>query len=117
MSELTQRTSTILISVGGRTRVYRSVREIPPQLREKLIQSTSGLNSATILIADRKGREQILRSLRRRADAPSRLVASLMAGGSARRSRQKFSLSWRHWAEIALIGSLGLAVWLIVNWK
>src|SRR5689334_22843820 len=49
-------TSTVLISVDGADLVYRSVDEVPVPLRTRLLKSTNGANSATILIADRRGR-------------------------------------------------------------
>ena len=57
------KSSTILISAGETDAVYRSVKEVPPPLRRKLLKSTNGLNSATILIADRRGREEITRAI------------------------------------------------------
>src|SRR5579862_7780866 len=57
-------TSTVVISSGGAHMVYRSVDEVPVRLRTKLIKSTNGSNSATILIADRRGRKQISRVMR-----------------------------------------------------
>lgn len=57
------KSSTILISTGETEAVYRSVKEIPVALRRKLLKSTNGLNSATILIADRRGREEIARAI------------------------------------------------------
>ena len=50
MHKMTVKTSTIFIAKGDRTRVYRSVKEIPEGLRKELEQSTNGFNSATILI-------------------------------------------------------------------
>jgi hypothetical protein len=38
--------------------------EIPPPLRNKLLQSTNHPNSRTILIADRRGRKEIARAMR-----------------------------------------------------
>lgn len=57
------KSSTILISAGETDAVYRSVKDVPPPLRRKLLKSTNGLNSATILIADRRGREEIARAI------------------------------------------------------
>jgi hypothetical protein len=57
------KTSTILISAGETDAVYRSVKEVPAPLRRKLLKSTNGLNAATILIADRRGREEIARAI------------------------------------------------------
>jgi hypothetical protein len=52
-------TSTVLISSGGADLVYRTVEEIPTGLRTRLLKSTSGGNSGTIVIADRRGRKEI----------------------------------------------------------
>jgi hypothetical protein len=74
-------TSTVVIAAGGAHKVYRSVDEVPARLRTKLIKSTNGSNSATILIADRRGRKQISRVLRSLPpNAQRRLMSSLLAG-------------------------------------
>jgi hypothetical protein len=58
------KTSTILISSGEKQNVYRSVEEVPDSLKQQLVKSTSGLNSATIVIADRLGRKEIAKAIR-----------------------------------------------------
>jgi hypothetical protein len=58
------KTSTILISSGEMQNVYRSVEEVPDSLKQQLVKSTSGLNSATIVIADREGRKEIAKAIR-----------------------------------------------------
>jgi hypothetical protein len=115
MERLTARCSTILISVGGQTRVYHSVEEIPDKLRERLLETTRGLNAATILIADRGGREEILKAVRQaRDDRYSRLarvLASARPGPQADRSR------WLALAagagRILLLGCLAYAFWAL----
>ena len=57
-------TSSVLISTSGTERVYRSVEEVPAALRTRLLKSTNGANSATILIADRRGRQEIAKAMR-----------------------------------------------------
>lgn len=74
MSTQTIRQSTILIASGKRTNVYSSLDQVPPALKHKLMASTSGANSATILLADRAGREEIVRALR---GMPSHIQARL----------------------------------------
>ena len=59
------KTSTILISAGRTDAVYRSVAEVPQRLRQRLLKYTSGINSATILIADRRGKEELAKAIRR----------------------------------------------------
>ena len=57
-------TSTVLISTSGTEQVFRSVNEVPAGLRGRLLKSTNGANSATILIADRRGRKEIAKAMR-----------------------------------------------------
>ena len=57
-------TSTVLISASGTDQVYRSVDEVPAGLHTRLLKSTNGANSATILIADRRGRKEIAKAMR-----------------------------------------------------
>ncbi|MFY9725008.1 MAG: hypothetical protein WB579_22995 [Bryobacteraceae bacterium] len=57
-------TSTVLISAGGADLVYRSVEEVPASLRTRLIESTNGDNSRTILIYDERGRREIAKAMR-----------------------------------------------------
>jgi hypothetical protein len=57
-------TSTVLISSGGSDLVYRSVEDVPVRLRTKLLKFTNGRNSATILIADRRGRREVAKAMR-----------------------------------------------------
>jgi hypothetical protein len=57
-------TSTVMISERGSKRVYHSVEELPAPLRSRLERSTSGENSATILIADRRGHTEISKAVR-----------------------------------------------------
>jgi hypothetical protein len=81
MDRMTVKTSTIFISVGGKTKVFKSVDDVPPKLRRKLQESTSGINAATILIADRRGREEIVKALR---GMPS---GAAVAGGTRAQAR------------------------------
>src|SRR5262245_47608566 len=72
-------TSTVLISTGGADLVYRSVEEVPAGLRSRLMKSTNGSNSATILIADRRGRREIARAMRNLpGPAQRRLIHSIL---------------------------------------
>jgi hypothetical protein len=69
------RTSAVMISADGEERFYHSVQEVPERLRKRLMDSTAGDNSGTIVIADRAGKEQLAQALARRAEArpqPSR---------------------------------------------
>lgn len=74
-------TSTVMISADGSEQVFRSVEEVPRPLRTRLLKSTNGANSATILIADRRGRQEIAKAMRNLpANAQRRLIQSVLGG-------------------------------------
>ena len=120
MSRVTLKKSTIFISVGDKTRIYHSVDQVPPALRKKLEQSTNGLNSATILIADRRGRQELARAIRglpaavRAPSAPAREGRPADAGW--RLWRAAWGTAKRLWLEFLLPPALGAAVWLIFRY-
>jgi hypothetical protein len=58
------RTSTILVAIDGKTKLYGSRSEMPPELRERMRKALNSPEAATILIADKRGRGEILRLLR-----------------------------------------------------
>jgi len=115
MSRVTLKSSTIFISVGNRTEVYRSVDDVPPPLRKQLEQSTNGIHSATILIADRKGKEEIVRAIR---GLPSGL-RSRVSGSLANEVAPDPPPGWRAltqcWIELVLPPAIGVAVWLLFS--
>lgn len=112
MDRLTHKTSTVLIATGGSTRIFRSVADVPPSLRKKLVAATSGPASATILIADENGRKEIVKSLDGGESAlESRILDKALAG------RKRSSWNWRHWAELVLVAGIGVCLWALSNWK
>ena len=124
MHRFTLKTSTIFIAKGRKTRVYRSVNEVPRRLRQELEESTNGFNSATILIADRRGREEIVRALHGLPSAlRSRLAPSLkkdpapVALPAYIAGRPLVRFLRRNWIQIALPGAVGLAVWAALSWR
>jgi hypothetical protein len=73
-----------LISTSGTDQVFRSVDEVPAGLRTRLLKSTNGANSATILIADRRGRQEIAKAMRNLpGPVQRRWMQSLMATEAA----------------------------------
>jgi hypothetical protein len=106
------KTASILISAGDAEGVYRSVDELPEPLRARFTVATQGLNSATILIADKRGREEIARALRKLPQsAQRRLFRSL----SPDPEPQNYRVSLAHVVGALLAGSTGLLAWLIVS--
>jgi hypothetical protein len=107
-------TSTVLISADGADRVYRSVEEVPTRLRNRLLKTTNGANSATILIADRKGRKEIDKAMRKLpGPAQRRLVHSALSGESSVDPLGWFTPQVRKWLAI-LVAALAVMVTLAV---
>src|SRR2546421_8294202 len=114
MTGLIARSSTIFIATGNATHVYRSMADVPPPLRRKLQSSTKGMNSATILIADKRGREELVRALQ---GQPSE-VWSLLTGikGKPAEEPPKHRLpSVRTWLELFLPVVIGASLWLLID--
>jgi len=126
MHRVTVKTSTIFIAKRGPTQVYRSVGEIPAKLRKELEASTNSFNSVTILIADRRGRAEIVKALNGMPSTlRSRLTRSLMPctatepASDRAESKAAFMLRFlrRNWLEITLPASVAVIVWAAFNFR
>jgi len=112
-------TSTVLISSGGADMVFRSVDEVPASLRNKLLKSTNGHNSATILIADRRGRREVAKAVHTLpGSAQRRLLRSWMEStpgvGRARLAGRRRGLIR---ALMALLAVAALAAAFLRHWR
>jgi ferric-dicitrate binding protein FerR (iron transport regulator) len=111
--------STVLISTGQVESVYRSVEQVPERLRSKLIKSTTSANSQTILIADRRGCEEIARAMRALpAPMQRKMMQAVMEGENAPRPSAR--RIWLRKAALALCGTIllcGVAalVWFLFS--
>jgi hypothetical protein len=120
MAILTARSATIFVASRERTDVYRSLEEVPSELRRKLVESTRGLNSATILIADKRGREELVRALQgQRSSVQCRLAETIRARQpeqSRQRPRRFAGLrSLRSWLEFILPVAIGTSLWFLID--
>jgi hypothetical protein len=103
-------TSSVLISAGGADLVYRSVDDVPARLRSKLLKSTNGANSATILIADRRGRKEITRAMRKLPGPAQRRLMQSVLGAEASSTVLEWLTPPRKRVILAMILLLALAV-------
>ena len=115
--------------MGENTQVFRSPEDIPSSLRKQLVASTRGMNSATLLIADRGGRAEIRKILngepsplksRLRADFLKRSLGEDQSTAPATAAPARLNWrewGWRQWAELFLPGLVGLGLWLLFTWK
>ena len=125
MQRVTVRTSTIFIGKGNRTQVFHSVEEMPAELRKELERSTNSFNSATILIADRRGREEIVRALNglpsslrsRLANSLNTQTAVPEAAVEESNERTVVSFIQRNWLEITLPVAVGFIIWAAFNYR
>ena len=104
-------TSTVLISTGGEDMVYRSLDEVPASLRSQLLKSTSSANSATILIADRRGRAEIARAMRGLPGPIERRILQAVRGGRQAGARFLLTRNRRIALALSLLGAITSLVW------
>jgi len=98
------------------------VQEVPQGLRKQLEESTNGFNSATILIADRRGRQELVRALKGMPSALRTRLASSMQPSqtdASPPSRARIALQFvkRNWLEILLPGAVGAVIWIAFNYR
>ena len=121
MEAITARTSTIFIAEGvDQTRVYRSFEDVPVSLRRKLKNSTSGANAFTILIADQRGQEELLRALQGQSDHfQKRLTETLRARRAAPPTPEKKTPAvagpLKTWLELLLPIAIGASIWFFIE--
>jgi hypothetical protein len=102
------KTSAIFIASGGKTVLYHALKDVPPRLRRKLLKLNG--NAATVLIADRRGMEELLRARQEQVSEPvppSTPTAGRLAG------LPLIATLRRYWLEILLVGGLPLLLWLV----
>jgi len=127
MAHLTARSSTIFIAAEGETKVYRSVEEVPAHLRKRLVESTHGVNAASILIADKRGREELVRALQGRpSDLQCRVVETLRSQKAATAATPRKRSHWsqplwqrlrsvRTWVELLVPVAIGASLWFFIE--
>jgi hypothetical protein len=119
MALLTARSATIFIATGDKTRVFRSVEEVPPALRQKLQESTRSLNAATILIADKRGREELVRALQGEpSEVKCRLAETIRTRQSENVALQRRRVGvrpFRKWLEFLLPVVIGASLWFFIE--
>jgi len=120
--KLTARTSIVFVATAETTRVYRSTAEVPPTLRKQLEETTGGSNSATILIADKRGREELVRALQGLPSAVQSRLACTIQSKRAKANPPPVKVvsearSVRFWLELSLPFAVGGLLWLLLSWK
>jgi hypothetical protein len=113
------KSSTILISEGQTDAVYRSVGDVPHRLRKRLLKYTSGMNSATILIADRRGKEELSKAIRRLPGNSQQRLMEAVFGQTPETGRLRFLKPYRRPAlAVVLALVITLVMWLAwSNWR
>ena len=94
------KTTAVMVATGRRTGLYKTLDELSPEDRRRLHEAIHGDMSATILIADQRGQDQVARLLREES------VRQL-----ARRERMSRE-SARFLMRAALVGGAVLLGWV-----
>jgi len=99
------KTSAVLIAAGSERHIFRSVSDVPPSLRKQLQECTNSVNSATILIADRRGKEEMAKALE--------VVSEVANAPVSDTGLRFFGISWRNWLGVAIGFASGLLAWIV----
>jgi hypothetical protein len=87
------------------------VGEVPQSLRKRLLKYTSGMNSATILIADRRGKEELAKAIRRLPGNSQQRLMDAVFGQNTETGYLRFLKPYR---RTALAVVLALVVTLVM---
>lgn len=119
MALVTAKSSTIFIGTKDSTQIYHSVEEVPATLRRRLKETTQSPTSATILIADKRGRDELIRALQGEpSDVQCRLADTLRSRSTERSARERLQTqrkSVRRWLEFLLPAAIGVSLWFLVD--
>lgn len=119
MTRITAKRSTIFIAAGNGIQVFHSVSEVPAPLRRKLQETTRSTNSATILIADRQGREELVRALQGEPSSVQCRLAETLRAKQARPSQANPAVTRVKvpWAWIGFLFALLVcaSIWLAME--
>jgi hypothetical protein len=110
------KSSTILISEGRNDAIYRSVAEVPHHLRKRLLKYTSGMNSATILIADRRGKEELAKAIRRLPGNSQQRLMEAVFGQTPATGRLRYLRPYRRTA-LAIVLALLITLVMFLAWS
>jgi len=105
MEQMVHRVSTIVVGESDRTRVFHSLDEIPAELRRRLHKCVSSESSATLLIADERGRKEIMHKLDG-GESPlsSRLIESIIRQRQGVTALpQRINVRWLRVAALTLL--------------
>ena len=130
MPLVTAKSSTIFISIGSDTKVYHSLFDVPPPMLQRLHEIMSSRNTATILIADKRGQEELaLIAARRGQEELARVLAASTVGRSrlaeairvrsenepVRRPRVGVLRWGRRWLELLIPLAMGATLWALME--
>lgn len=128
MTRLTAKSSTIFIATRESTQVFHSMQEVPEAYRRKLRDSARSGNMLTILIADRLGRQELVRALQAHRERVSGEVAGRgsrtpLTNGPAENGTAALRLSstkravpsLRTWVELLLPIAVGASLWFLIG--
>ena len=123
MNPTTVKTSTIFVAEGNKTQVFRSLDEMPSDLRRRLEKSTSGIHAATILIADRRGRDEIARAM---SGLPTDFQSKVAAQVSDRRRAADREIAFTEtvrrivfskWVRYGVPAAIGVSIWMMFQMR
>lgn len=93
--------------------MFQSLEDMPSSLRRRMSENLSGPNTRTLIVADRRGREYLLKVLQRATHSTEGLQCVTAMKSERNLLAQAWPKAARYWLEIALIGVLAAASWAL----
>ena len=107
------KTSSVLVASGEGEQVYRTIEDLPPELRDKLQKALSAAEAETIILADEQGRDQIFQVIRSLPTDLQRRVLSALHLAGPTEPQVTPGRSWKLWLLSAGVALLALLLWWI----
>ena len=103
------KTATVRMAEGEDERVYRSIAEIPPEIRRKIQKAIHGPDADTIIITNPEGREKILEVIQ--GLPPQVQRRGLATIGLPEAEKPRLSTRARIWVLLGLMILLVILLW------
>ena len=107
------KTSSVLVASGEGEQVYRTIEDLPPELRDKLQKALSAAEAETIILADEQGRDQIFQVIRSLPPDLQRRVLSALRLAGPTEPLVPPGRPWKLWLLSACVALLALLLWRI----
>lgn len=115
MTRLIAKSSVVFVSTGQGTQKFGSLDELPPALKKKFKETVEDATVARILIADKRGCEELKRRLQNRPKRTERGVTTTVEEQRLEERDHRHMASFRMWLTLLLPLVIAAALWFLIG--